>query len=383
MYYITLPASPHEKQITIDEFLAGDFSFESINRRDIPYTRTIRSEEIPFKVRAKTHVYSMIRALEHIAEMTKEFDLNHMEKYYKHYEIPKKSGGKRPIDEPVESLKSSLKLLRHCLEYDCAAKWHTSAYAYVPGRGTKDERLYHANRGSRWFEYLDFHNFFGSFTYEYAWKTITQLYPFCMIIEHENGKAALEHCLKLCFLKGGLPQGTPISPMLTNLLMIPFDFEMSRNLAHNYGEKRFYYTRYADDICISCSKDFNPKEIEKSVLSMLRDLGAPFELNTKKTHYCSFAGHNFHLGLIYNANKEVTIGWKKKDEIKAMLTNWALDTKNGHARSVHDAQVVLGQFNYFRQQEKEYADYVISHLSEKYGIDIEHALLAKIKEAEA
>jgi len=381
MYYITLPASPHEKQITIDEFLAGDFSFENINRRDIPYTRTIKTEAIPFAIKSKTHVHSMIRSLERIVEATKDFDLAHMEKYYRHYEIPKKNGGKRPIDEPLGALKSSLKLLRHCFEYDCAAKWHTSAYAYVPGRGTKDERLYHANRGSRWFEYLDFHNFFGSFTFKYAWETITHIYPFCMIVEHPEGKIALEHCLKLCFLKGGLPQGTPISPMLTNLLMIPFDFEMSKSLAHNYGDKKFYYTRYADDICVSCSKDFNPKEIEKAVLVMLKDCGAPFVLNTKKTHYCSFAGHNFHLGLMYNANKEITIGWKKKDEIKAMLTNWALDTKNGHERSVHDAQVVLGQFNYFRQQEKEYADYVISHLSEKYKIDIEHALLARIKEA--
>lgn len=380
MFYITVPATPHEKQISIDEFLNFDFTFEKIVRRDIPYSRTCKKSEIPWSLKSKTHVNSMISALERIVDMTSGFDLNHMEKYYRHYEIPKKSGGKRPIDEPLPELKDNLKALRHCLEYDCGARWHTSAYAYIPGRGTKDERLYHANRGSRWFEYLDFHNFFGSFTYEYAWETISHIYPFCMIVEKPNGKTALEHCLKLCFLNGGLPQGTPISPMLTNLLMIPFDFEISRKLAHDFEDKKLYYTRYADDICVSCSKDFDPKEIEKMVLSLLKDCGAPFVLNTKKTHYCSFAGHNFHLGLMYNANHEVTIGWRKKDEIKAMLTNWALDTKNGVERPIHDAQVVLGQFNYFRQQEKEYADYVISHLSEKYGIDIEHALLEKIKE---
>ena len=381
MYYITLPAAPHTKQISIDEFLYGDFSFDEIKRRDIPYTRTVKAASIPYNIKSKTHVHAMIRSLQNIVSSTQDYDFDHMEKYYRHYEIPKKSGGKRPIDEPLPELKSSLKLLRHCLEFDCGAKWHTSAYAYVPGRGTKDERLYHANRGSRWFEYLDFHNFFGSFTYKYAWETITHIYPFCMIVEHEDGRKALEHCLKLCFLKGGLPQGTPISPMLTNLLMIPFDFEMSKKLSHDFEDKRLFYTRYADDICISCSKDFNPKEIEKAVLGMLKDCGAPFELNTKKTHYCSYAGHNFHLGLMYNAHGDVTIGWKKKDEIKAMLTNYALDTKNGKYHSKHDAQIILGQFNYFRQQEKEYADYVIEHLSNKFGIDIEHTLLAQIRGA--
>lgn len=379
MYYITLPAAPHEQQISIESFLNGDFTFETAARRDIPYSRTYKSETIPFNLKAKTHIHSMIRQLQFIAISTNDFDLEHMEKYYRHYEIPKKSGGKRPIDEPNPELKTVLKNLRSCLENECGARWHTSAYAYVPGRGTKDERLYHAKRGSRWFEYLDFHNFFGSFTYQYTWETISHIYPFCMIVEKPEGKIALERCLKLCFLNGGLPQGTPISPMLTNLLMIPFDFEISRKLMNYFEDKKLYYTRYADDICISCSKDFNPKEIENLVLSTLKECGAPFELNTKKTHYCSWAGRNFHLGLMYNSNGDVTIGWKKKDTLKAALTNWALDERNGVHHSQYEAQVLLGQFNYFRQQEEDYANYVISHLSEKFKIDIEKTLKDKIK----
>lgn len=381
MFYITVPAVPHEKQVSIEDFLNFDFEFEDTKRRDIPYSRTCKVTEIPYNLRAKTHVNRMIRKLQDIVDDTQNFDLDHMEKYYRHYEIRKTNGGKRPIDEPNEALKKKLKQLRAVLEDECAARWHTSAYGYVPKRSIYDERAFHSDRGSRWFEYLDFHNFFGSFTYEYIWVTITHLYPFCMIVEKPEGKAALEHCIKLCLLRGGLPQGTTISPMLTNLLMIPFDFEISKKLAHDFDNKRFYYTRYADDICISCSKDFNPKEIEKVVISMLKDCGAPFTLSTDKTHYCSYAGRNFHLGLMYNREGNITVGWKKKDEIKAMLTNYALDTKNGAHWSVHDAQVVHGRFNYFRQIEKDYANYVISHLSNKFGIDIEHALLEQIKGA--
>lgn len=381
MYYVTLNAVPHTKQISIDDFLSENFSFDAFKGKDIPFTRTFKAPEIPDGIKATTHVNDMIRRLSYIADITSHYDLDHMEKYYRHYEIRKKSGGKRPIDEPNKQLKEHLKMLRFCLEDSCCAKWHTSAYAYVPGRSTRDERIYHRDRGSRWFEYLDFHNFFGSFTYEYAWTTITHLYPFCLIVERPEGKIALEHCLKLCFLNGGLPQGTPISPMLTNLLMIPFDFEISRKLSRDFGEKRFFYTRYADDICISCSRDFNPKEIEKTVLSMLKDCGAPFELNTKKTHYCSYAGHNFHLGLMLNSDNEVTVGWKRKDEMKAALANYAMDCKNGRTWGVHEAQVLLGKFNYCRQQEDAYFDYLIEHYSQKFGIDIEATLKEQIKGA--
>lgn len=381
MYYVTMAASPHAKQVSIDDFLSGNFSFEVFSDRTIPYTRTICTEKIPWTVASKTNVNHMISKLEEIASYTSSYDLEHMERYYRHYEIPKKSGGKRPIDEPNKTLKEHLKALRTCLECDCNAKWHTAAYAYVPGRSTYDEREFHAKKGSRWFEYLDFHNFFGSFTFEFAWETICKLYPFCMIVERPEGRKALEHCLKLCFLHGGLPQGTPISPMLTNLLMIPFDFEISRKLRHGIGSNTYYYARYADDICISCSKDFDSKEIEKVVLSMLEELGCPFVLNTKKTHYCSFAGHNVHLGLTYNKDKNITVGWKKKDQIKAALTNYALDTKNGARWSKHDAQILMGQFNYCRQQEKDYFEYVLTRLSEKFGIDIEGTLRAQLKEA--
>lgn len=380
MYYITLTATPRTKQISIDDFLSGDFSFDNTEARDIPYTRTIKASYVPWQIKFKTSVRDMIRSLDGICAMSKDFDLEHMEKYYRHYEIKKKSGGTRPIDEPLPALKETLKFLKHCFEYNCGAKWHTSAYAYIPNRSTKDERIFHAKRGSRWFEYLDFHNFFGSFTYEFAWETITHIYPFCLIAENEHGKEVLEHCLKLCFLNGGLPQGTPISPMLTNLLMIPFDFEISQKLAHNFGETRYYYTRYADDICISCSRDFDPKAMEKVVLSTLKDCGCPFVLNTKKTHYCSYAGHNFHLGLMYNTNHDVTVGWRKKDEMKARLTNYALDTKHGHRWTLKEVQILLGQFNYCRQQEKDYFDYVMAHLSEKFQMDIEGTLRQRIKE---
>ena len=45
--YITIPASHRARQITIKDFLEGNFSFDPIpyTRDDLPYTRTFKSAE--------------------------------------------------------------------------------------------------------------------------------------------------------------------------------------------------------------------------------------------------------------------------------------------------------------------------------------------------
>lgn len=377
--YVTVAVPNRTHQVSIEEFLREDFAFVDNARRDIPYTRTCEMPYIPYYLRAATPLNAMIRKLYEVDELGKQFDVNNMSKYYRHYTIPKKSGKPRPIDEPNDYLKAYIKEFRTFLE-KCGAKWHTSAYAYVPKRSIRDERECHKARGSRWFEYLDFHNFFGSFTFDYAWNVMQNLYPFCMICESsEENKKKLERCLRLCFLNNGLPQGTTVSPMLTNLLMIPFDFEISRKLAHCDSSQPFYYTRYADDICVSARDKFNPQYIENIIRDFLKEHNCPFVLNTDKTHFNSISGRNYHLGLCYNAAGNITVGYRKKDSIKAQLTNFALDTKHGTEWPLHDVQVLMGNLNFCIQQEPEYFRYVVKHLSEKFGIDIVGAMKQKLR----
>lgn len=385
--YVTVPAYSRTKQITIEDFLNGNFSFDNnaYAREDMPYTRTFSYEySLPPTIKKNYNFRAINVWLAGAAHYKSDYDVENMGKYYKHYEIPKRSGGYRPIDDPSEdlsNLKKDLKDFRYFLQNTCHAMYHTSAYAYIENRSTRDERNFHARQQSRWFCYLDFHNFFGSITYEFAKKMIYKVYPFCEIATnplYAKSKENFEYCLKLCFLNGGLPQGTPISPMLTNLIMIPFDFELSKKLIHHPGQA-FYYTRYADDICISSKYDFDPKEIEKIVCDMIKEFKAPFELNTKKTHYCSRSGHNFHLGLMYNKDGAVTVGHKRKDSIKGALTNYALDTKAGKVWHYHDVQILLGKYQYCVSQEKEYFLYIMQRISDKFGIDIYSSMIEQLK----
>lgn len=64
-----------------------------------------------------------------------------------------------------------------------------------------------------------------------------------------EGRELFNTAISLCFLHGGLPQGTPISPMITNIMMIPIDYKLFNSLHDE--ESTFVYTRYADDMLIS------------------------------------------------------------------------------------------------------------------------------------
>ena len=111
--YITIPASHRARQITIKDFLEGNFSFDPIpyTRDDLPYTRTFKSAKMWHTSPMKLDMCAITHWLEQFSDtILKKYDLENMNKYYRHYEIPKKSGGYRPIDDPSEDL-SDLKLI--------------------------------------------------------------------------------------------------------------------------------------------------------------------------------------------------------------------------------------------------------------------------------
>ena len=152
----------------------------------------------------------------------------------------------------------------------------------------------------------------------------SMVFPFSEIVKEPQGEAALRTAMSLAFLNGGLPQGTPISPLITNVMMIPVDFKLSNTL-RNFEKQSFIYTRYADDFIISSKYDFDVRSVEELVVSTLNSFGAPFTINASKTRYGSSAGRNWNLGVMLNKDNEITVGHKKKKQIKEMVNGSAYD----------------------------------------------------------
>ena len=293
---------------------------------------------------------------------------------YRSYKIPKRSGGLRPIDEPLPPLMTALKELRDELK-----QWgvfhHTAAFAYIEKRCTFDALKVHQRFESKYYLKTDLKNFFGSSTPEFVMAQIEKIVPFCFICQTNmidmrtsqilHGHDELEKALSLAFYKGGLPQGTPMSPFLTNLIMIPIDHD----LAAIFSDKKLVYTRYADDMQISGRERFPYKDMVKIIKGEFTKMNAPYTINDEKTRFGSRFGSNFNLGLCTNADNNITVGYKKKKIFKAMVNNLILDTLHNKPWSIEDVQHVNGLLSYYMMIEGDYFKSVIQHYNEKYNVD--------------
>lgn len=293
---------------------------------------------------------------------------------YNTFYIPKHSGGLRKIDAPNDKLMTALREVKNMLEVDLGMKYHTAAFAYVKGRSTIDAVKKHQSNESRWFLKTDFSNFFGSTTKDFVMKMLGMISPTCYIMRSTSMKTKLEQIIDLCFLNGGLPQGTPVSPTLTNIMMIPIDHK----LANDLWKDGFVYTRYADDIIISHRYDFKYNMTVKMINETLKMFNAPFQIKDAKTRYGSSSGRNFNLGVMLNKDNEITIGYQKKKQFKAMCCNFIMDLKNGKSWDIEDLQQFQGIMSYYLMVEKDNINEIIRKINEKFSVDLNKMLKEQI-----
>lgn len=275
----------------------------------------------------------------------------------------------RRIDAPKDELSNALRQLKTIFEERFNALYHTSAFAYVKRRSTLDAVKRHQANESKWFGKYDLTNFFGSTTVDFVMKMFSMVFPFSEVVKHSVGKSALETAISLCMLNGGLPQGTPISPLITNIMMIPVDFKLANGL-RDFNNQRYIYTRYADDFLVSSKYDFKFKEIEQFIVDTLASFDAPFTIKAEKTRYGSSAGSNWNLGVMLNKDNNITVGYEKKRKFQAMLASYVKDRQNGNPWDLSDIRIMEGYRNYYRMVEGETIDKLVAHVGNKLGVDI-------------
>lgn len=378
MIYYTVRQLPRYKQLSFEDFLYGNAEDFKIEKEYYgtwtPNTKTYCIESVPDKIKNGFHVREVGEKLVRFNEKYKHLIDADKGTLYSSFHIPKKTGGLRKIDAPNQELKKALTELKGILENDFKALYHTSAFAYIKGRSTVDAVKKHQKNSSKWFGKFDLSNFFGSTTMEFVLSMLENIFPFSDFLKTEGGRRELTKALSLGFLDGVLPQGTPLSPILTNIMMIPIDYNISKKLK-NREDSTFVYTRYADDFIISSRYDFKFKEIEEIINETLKEFDAPFRINGKKTRYGSSSGRNWNLGVMLNKDNEITVGHQKKKKFKAMLTSYILDRKNGKAWDHNDIQVLDGYRSYYSMIEgKEKIDEILNHIGEKFGANIQQAL---------
>lgn len=369
MVYITVMQSPIYHQTTLEEFIFQNFQAQTILNTNVSNTRTYAYETVSEHFTSRIDTDALIRKLVRFNDQTEALRAQERSTLYETFHIPKKSGGLRRIDAPKPELMNALRNLKTIFEEDFHALYHTSAFAYVKNRCTVDAVKRHQKNNSKWFGKLDLHDFFGSTTLDYVIKMFSMVFPFSEIVKFPNGEAELRKALDLAFLNGGLPQGTPLSPLITNVMMIPVDYKLA-NAFRDFDKQRFIYTRYADDFIISSKVDFDVHRVEKLVVDTLHEFGAPFTINESKTRYGSSAGRNWNLGVMLNKDNEITVGHKKKRQFQSMLYNYITDKRKGISWPREDIQTMQGLHSYYRMVEPETIDAIVKHTNEKMETDV-------------
>jgi len=377
MPYITIKQPPVYYQMSFEDIMAGIQDLSKYVMPNITATRTYWVERPNQRLVENTDVTQMVEMLRMYNKSKEALFAQDRASLYHTFHIPKSSGGLRRIDAPCDELMNALRELKTLFETHMFALYHTTAFAYVRGRSTIDAIKRHQRNESKWFLKLDYADFFGSTTPTFVLDMMSKLFPFSEITKYPAGRVELQKALGLCFLNNGLPQGTPISPFITNVMMIAIDHKISNSL-RNFDNRRFVYTRYADDLLISCKIDFNKDKIQQFIIDTLSEFNAPFSIKTEKTRYGSSAGRNWNLGLMLNNDNEITIGHKRKKQFKAMLDNYMRDRASGTSWDRHDIQVLGGLISYYRMVEKDYINYLLQQYSIKHGADIEKCIKADL-----
>lgn len=222
---------------------------------------------------------------------------------YEHFTIPKKSGGFRQISSPDKFLKKIQRRLGMVLESLFMPR--TAANGFVKDRSIQSNAKGHI--GKQFVYNVDIKNFFPTINYGRI-KAVLQLPPI-------NASKDMAHYIShLACHKGVLPQGSPLSPLLTNLVCQILDYKLVK-LAKQYG---CFYSRYADDITFSSHKYFTHDKFLNQLNNIITKQG--FQLNPKKTRLQNKHQRQEVTGI--TVNEKLNLQRKYLKEIRAMLYNW-------------------------------------------------------------
>lgn len=332
-------------------------------------TKVLEDTEV-FRNRNEAYISKakvVFRRMDKMINEFKETNPKPIEEYYTEFRIPKASGGTRKITAPTDELKTLLSNLSDMFRQTNVLE-HEVAFAYVPKRSIVDALTVHQANNSHWFLKVDLKGFFPSFTKEFIIETLNRLYPICYVEDE-----VLRHVVEVSLYQGGLPQGSPLSPLLSNLCMTIFDHELDAEL-RLHDKQHYVYTRYADDIIISSRYEFNYNDIIEVINKVLNKHASVHKINQSKTRYGSRSGSNWNLGLMLNKDNKITIGHKKKRRLKATIFSFLKDYKEGQPWDLIETQEFIGLLEYAKQIEPAYWKELIKRKENTVGVTLKQVV---------
>lgn len=228
--------------------------------------------------------------------------------HYTHFKIPKKTGGERTISAPISLLKKAQNwILNNILT---KIQPHEAAHGFCTERSIVTNARPHL--GKEVIINIDLKDFFPSISYTRV-KRLFKSFGYSKTASIIFGLICTAPKLKeiewdgkphqlLSWTERYLPQGSPSSPAISNLICRRLDSRLTE-MAVKYG---FNYTRYADDLTFSASG-----ESLKHISHILKDTRLivrlqDFEINENKTKIMRKYRRQEVTGIVVNSDLNIS-----------------------------------------------------------------------------
>jgi RNA-directed DNA polymerase len=214
-------------------------------------------------------------------------------------EIPKagRPGETRPLGIPAVYDRVCQQALLSRLEPIFEPVFDDSSFGYRSGRSAKDalRKVWREiDAGAEWIVDADLKDYFGTIDHEKLMTLVAERVAdgrVLTLIERMLAAGYMQHG-RFFPTPQGTPQGGVVSPLLSNILLTPFDREMRR--------RGYQLTRYADDWVITCRSRREAEAARRCAEKILATLGV--RVNPQKTrivhvrHGFAFLGYKIKRG---------------------------------------------------------------------------------------
>ncbi|WP_372368837.1 reverse transcriptase domain-containing protein [Candidatus Uabimicrobium sp. HlEnr_7] len=279
---------------------------------------------------SKSNLYLLAEHLDISQEKLLHFK-NNIGSHYHIFKVDKKSSERREIYAPSPSLKD---LQYKILEYLQSFPTHSAVTGFKSGGSIIVNACAHLNQLT--FLITDIKDFFGStcasrvreFFAQQGWE-----------------RESLDTLVSLCTFNGGLPQGAPSSPCLSNILNNELD-EIIYQLAANYSAT---YTRYGDDLAFSWPVSFIHNRFQVDITQVLLKFG--YEISAQKGWKTFRAEDEPEItGIILTRDGKLRVPQRIHDKLSQLYLQ---DTTNYHTQ-----MQIKGYNSYIKGIELDQYDYL-------------------------
>jgi RNA-directed DNA polymerase len=214
---------------------------------------------------------------------------------------------KRPLGIPAARDRVVQGALRHVMEPIFERDFAPHSYGFRPGKGCKDalrrvEQL--LKGGCRWVVDADLKSYFDTIPQERLLQRIGEKIAdgrVLELIEAMLGAGVMENHKGWEPTESGTPQGSVISPLLSNIYLDPLDWLMAQG--------GYEMVRYADDFIILCTSETQAQEALERVKEWVSKEG--LKLHPEKTRIVDasqrggfdFLGYHFERGMKWPRKK--------------------------------------------------------------------------------